>query len=100
MHGVVDVGGHSSVPEALYWFHKAKRANQITQKQIQLMKNCEEIGSQRCHYCKISSATYQSAHEGEMPKASAVTGRVIIVETVSWGTGPWATKRIARQNIS
>ncbi|KAL9190307.1 hypothetical protein ACHAXT_007518 [Thalassiosira profunda] len=68
MNGVSDVAGHSSVPEALYWFRKAKEVNSVTPQDEKLMEQCELVGTFRCHCCKTSSEKYKLAGQGNMMK--------------------------------
>lgn len=75
MNGIVDVAGHSPVPEALFWFRKASRTkssseDKMSETHVELMKLCEKVGSMRCHCCKISSDLYMATKKKEMMKCN------------------------------
>lgn len=75
-NGVVDMAGHSSIPEALFWFRKAiqtkhmSKRGGMSEQQLQLMKACEEIGTKRCNCCKVLSEDFEAVESREMRKCS------------------------------
>ena len=90
INGVLDVAGHSSVPEALYWFRKAER-----------IPKCEEIGEGAAITARRAVPPTKPPRSWKCQGATVVIGHAVVAETVRYRyiIGIWAIKKTASQNI-
>ena len=96
MNGMINFAGHSSVSEVLHWFGKA--CNSKSQRQVSMMKACEDFGGRRCHCCNMSSVTFKKVSEKDLLKCSRCHW-LAADENANNSIRIWAIKNTAWKNI-
>lgn len=63
LDGMVNISGHSPIPQVLYWFNKAKSVNaRLGPVDIRVLQNIEDLGKMICHGCEMYIDDYRDVH--------------------------------------